>query len=52
MAFQIMIRIQDPKKVKDKRVLAQQLANIVESFTGKRTIINVRETNTLTQGNR
>ena len=44
MAFQIIIRLKGPKKSKNLRALAQQLANIIEGFTGKRTIINVRET--------
>lgn len=43
MSFQITIKIRDPKKVKNPRALAQQLANALEAYTGKRTIVNVKE---------
>lgn len=42
MAFQIVIKLKNPKKV-NKNSLAHQLANMIESFTGKRTIVNVKE---------
>lgn len=43
MPFQITIKLRDTRKVKDKRALAQQIANIVESFTGRRTVVNVKD---------
>ena len=43
MSFQITIKIRDPNKVKDLRALAQQLASQLESFTGKRTLVEVKE---------
>ncbi len=43
MAFQITVKIRDPNKVKDLNQLAQQLANQLESFTGKRTLVEVKE---------
>ena len=43
MSFQIVVKIRDPKKAKNLKALAQQMANVLESFTGKRTIVNVRD---------
>jgi len=43
MSFQVTIKIRDPNKVQNLRALAQQLANQLESFTGKRTLIEVKE---------
>lgn len=49
MSFNITVKIRDPKKVKNMKVLAQQLANVLESFTKKRTIVQVKE---FSRGNR
>lgn len=43
MPFQIMVKVQNPKRVKNLQALAQQIANIIEAFTGKRTIIQTKE---------
>ena len=43
MAFQVTIKIKDASKIKNLRALAQQLANQLESFTGKRTLVEVKE---------
>jgi hypothetical protein len=43
MAFQIIVKIQNNKKAKNLQALAQQIASVVETFTGKRTIIQVKE---------
>jgi hypothetical protein len=43
MPFQITVKVQDTKKVKNLKSLAQQLATVIESFTGKRTIVQIKE---------
>ena len=43
MGFQIAVKIRDPRKVKDLKALAQQLANVLESITRTRTIVNVKD---------
>ncbi len=48
MAFQITIKIRNPDKIKDLRAIAQQLANQLENFTGKRTLVEIKE---FTRGN-
>jgi hypothetical protein len=40
--FQITVKVKDAKKINAK-ALAQQLANAVESLTGRRAIVNVRQ---------
>ena len=41
MSFNITIKLSGDKKV-DPRALAQQIANILESFTGVRTMVRVQ----------
>lgn len=43
MPFQIVIKVTKDKKKVNKEALANQIANVIESFTGKRTIVNVKE---------
>lgn len=43
MAFEITIKITKDLKGADRKGLAQQIANMVEAFTGKRTVVNVKE---------
>ena len=40
MAFEITVKVKTEKKI-NNQALAQQLANIIESFTGKRTVVRV-----------
>lgn len=42
MGLQITVKVKDPKKIKNIRNLAQELAQIVESITKTRTTINVK----------
>lgn len=43
MAFQVVVKIQNTKRTKNLQALAQQIASVIESLTGKRTIIQIKE---------
>jgi len=43
MPFRIVIKITKDKKKVNKNALANQVANVLEAYTGKRAIVNVKE---------
>ncbi len=43
MAFQVVVKVRDSKKVRNLRALSQQIASLLEQFTGKRTVITVKD---------
>jgi hypothetical protein len=43
MAFQVVVKVRDSKKVRNLRALSQQIASLLEQFTGKRTVLTIKD---------